>query len=144
MDFSWRTREENIRLSKLANSFHIYDHHKTAQAVLNGLDFATFDMNRSGAGLAWDYLFGKDAPKEHPDGRGNILIYESVPRPWFINYVEDRDLWNKKLICTDEVNAYIMTLPFTFEAWEELEKITWEETCSTWRRCSGTCSTLCS
>ena len=25
LDFSWRTREENIRLSKLANSFHIYE-----------------------------------------------------------------------------------------------------------------------
>ncbi len=127
LDFSWRTREENIRLSKLANSFHIYDHHKTAQAVLEGLDFATFDMNRSGAGLAWDYLFGKDAPKVFEQERAITIPQFNWARPWFINYVEDRDLWNKKLIATEEVNAYIMTLPFTFEAWQELEKINWEE-----------------
>lgn len=124
LDFSWRTREENIRLSKLAKSFWILDHHKTAESILGGLDFAIFDMTRSGAGLAWDYLFGKNSTVRS-DGMGYTIA--DTPRPWYVNYVEDRDLWNKKLICTDEVNAYIMTLSFTFEAWRELDKITWEE-----------------
>jgi oligoribonuclease NrnB/cAMP/cGMP phosphodiesterase (DHH superfamily) len=129
LDFSWRTRDENIRLSKLADSFHIIDHHKTAQEVLRGLDFATFDMNRSGAGLTWDYLFGTSGAlgSKEWNPADPFKTLTAQPRPWWVNYVEDRDLWNKKLICTEEVNAYIMTLPFTFEAWQELEKITWEE-----------------
>ena len=61
VDYSLRTRELNDRLNSVAKSFRILDHHKTAQAVLDGASYATFDMKRSGAGLAWDYLFGKDA-----------------------------------------------------------------------------------
>ena len=60
VDFSW-PREVSIRLSLLAKSFHIYDHHKTTGENLQGLDFVTFDNARSGAGLAWDYLFGVDS-----------------------------------------------------------------------------------
>ncbi len=99
VDFSWRTREENIVLSRLAKSFRILDHHKTAQETLSGLDFATFDMNRSGAGLAWDYLYGENSPQ--------IIIR---PRPWYVNYVEARDLWGKILPFPEEVNAYIIPL----------------------------------
>jgi hypothetical protein len=126
VDFSWRTREQNIKMAQLAKSFRILDHHKTAQAVLEGLDFAIFDMNRSGAGLAWDYLFGKDKLV------GNIPI-GTVPRPWWVDYVEDRDLWNKKLLSTDEANAYIMTLPFELEAWEKLARTSLETAISNGR-----------
>lgn len=118
LDFSWRTREENIRLSKLAKSFRILDHHKTAQTVLDGLDFATFDMNRSGAGITWDEIYGSN----HRIGDFQFI---GKPRPWYVNYVEDRDLWRHKLISSEEVNAYIMTLPFTIEAWETLDGMDW-------------------
>jgi uncharacterized protein len=121
VDFSWRTREENEKMASLAKSFWILDHHKTAQATLDGLGFATFDMNRSGAGLAWDYLFGISQPV-YPGVLDNIK-----QRPWYVNYVEDRDLWNHKMICTKEVNAYIGTLPFTLEAWKSLDNMKWDE-----------------
>src|SRR5579864_619689 len=65
VDYSLRTRELNDRLNAVAKSFRILDHHKTAQAVLDGAKYATFDMKRSGAGLAWDYLYGKNAWLEH-------------------------------------------------------------------------------
>jgi len=117
VDFSWRTREQNLELAELSKTFRILDHHKTAQETLQGLDFATFDMNRSGAGLAWDYLFGEDSRQ--------IIVR---PRPWYVDYVEDRDLWRKALPYTDEVNAYIMTLPYDFTAWEGLAAMkTYEE-----------------
>jgi oligoribonuclease NrnB/cAMP/cGMP phosphodiesterase (DHH superfamily) len=122
VDFSWRTREQNLELAELSKSFRILDHHKTAQATLEGLGFATFDMTRSGAGLAWDYLFGKDAHEKI----GSMYIPPS-PRRWFVDYVEDRDLWRNNgqgtLPNSKAVNAYIMTLPFTLEAWEELKWI---------------------
>src|ERR1700675_929582 len=61
VDYSLRTRLMNDNLAEICNSFRILDHHKTAQAALDGASYATFDMKRSGAGLAWDYLFGKDS-----------------------------------------------------------------------------------
>lgn len=64
-----------------------------------------FDMNRSGAGLAWDHFF--------PDR----------PRPWLVNYVEDRDLWRHKLPDGPQVNAYISTLPFDFETWRKTSRM---------------------
>jgi oligoribonuclease NrnB/cAMP/cGMP phosphodiesterase (DHH superfamily) len=121
VDFSWRTREQNIEMAKLAKSFLILDHHKTAQATLEGLSFAIFDMNRSGAGLAWDFLLGEQKLDWHPKKPETQTI---LPRPWYVNYVEDRDLWRKQLPGTDEVNAYIMTLPHTLEGWQVLDTLT--------------------
>lgn len=113
-DFSWRTREQNDKMASLAKTFQILDHHKSAQAVLAGADYAVFDMQRSGAGLAWDYLFGcNSTPLYYPD------------RPWYVAYVEDRDLWNWKLPNTHEICAYLGTLEFTKEAWDKLEFIEW-------------------
>jgi hypothetical protein len=140
LDFSWPVREDNIKLHDIAKSFHIYDHHRTAQERLEGLPFVTFDMHRSGAGLAWDYLFGKDAPagewidkEPREDGKPrrwkpNLVIESGSvrtlnPRPWYVNYVEDRDLWNWALPNSKAVNAYIMTRPFTIEAWDYLDLI---------------------
>ena len=117
LDFSWPNRADNIELFNSAKSFHIYDHHKSAQERLVGLPFVTFDMKRSGAGLAWDCLFGKDS-----DIRGGWTPGQGFsPRPWYVNYVEDRDLWNHALPGTKAVNAYLSSLPLTPEAWSGLD-----------------------
>jgi hypothetical protein len=117
VDFAWKGRDINLRLYSLAKSLLILDHHKTNLADLANLSFAIFDMSRSGAGLAWDYLFGKDSGNtcnicdhNEPDGH----------RPWWVNYIEDRDLWNNALPNTREINAYLMSLPHTLEAWDTL------------------------
>lgn len=111
LDYSLRTREQNDKLNSVAKTFHIYDHHKTAQAVLEGVDYATFDMKRSGAGLAWDYLIEPYLP-----------IFAA--RPFWINYTEDQDLWNWALLNSKEINAYLQVLPRTIEAWDELTQLT--------------------
>jgi uncharacterized protein len=80
----------------------VLDHHKTAQADLEGLDFCIFDMNRSGAMLTWNYLF----PEERP--------------PDLIRYVEDRDLWRWALPSSQEISAWLGSWPFDFELWTEL------------------------
>lgn len=127
VDYSLRTREANDELARVANSFRILDHHKSAKEVLAGAPYATFDMNRSGAGLAWDHLFGvdcKDRPFQVPDEPGLVGCYLIDCRPWFIDYVEARDLWrwdsvpNAKAIC-----AYIGSQPFTIEAYDALVDI---------------------
>lgn len=80
----------------------VIDHHKTAQADLAGLPYCTFDMNRSGAGLTWDHF--------HP----------GEPRPWIVDYVEDRDLWRFKLPDSEAVGLFIRSAPHELSAWDEM------------------------
>jgi uncharacterized protein len=116
VDYSLRTRELNDKMAALASSFRILDHHKTAQAVLDGAPYATFDMKRSGAGLAWDYLFGKDAP-HCPEGGHR-------ERPFWISYTEDQDLWNWALQNSQEINAFLMVQPRSVATWHEITRMT--------------------
>jgi oligoribonuclease NrnB/cAMP/cGMP phosphodiesterase (DHH superfamily) len=118
VDYSLRTRFDNDQLKVASKSFRILDHHKTAQAVLEGAPYATFDMKRSGAGLAWDYLFGKDSP-ELTDATDSVKEY----RPWWVKYTEDQDLWNWQLDHSQEINAYLMVQPRTVETWNEITRI---------------------
>jgi oligoribonuclease NrnB/cAMP/cGMP phosphodiesterase (DHH superfamily) len=100
------TREKLDAFQKRAKSLRIIDHHRTAEDVCVGLDFATFDMNRSGAGLTWDE------------------IHTNVPRPRLVDYIEDRDLWNWKLPNSKEINAYVQSIPRdTFDNWSGLADI---------------------
>ena len=88
VDFSY-PRDALVKLHGEAKSLLVLDHHKTAREACEGLPFCVFDMDRSGAGLAWDVL----RPGE--------------PRPWVIDYTEDRDLWRHKLPDTHAVNAWL-------------------------------------
>lgn len=63
--------------------------------------YVLFDMERSGAGIAWDFFFGDK-------------------RPALVDYVEDRDLWRFQLPWSREVNAAIFSYDYTFENWEKL------------------------
>lgn len=66
--------------------------------------YAYFDMDRSGAGIAWDFF--------HP----------GKARPRLVNYVEDRDLWRFKLDFSREINANIFSHPYEFAIWEALAR----------------------
>lgn len=98
LDFSFK-RDILEALKKEAKSLVVLDHHKTAQEALADLDYATFDMNKSGAGLAWDYFF------------------PNSPRPNLVNYVEDRDLWRFALPDSKKVNAFIQSWDINLETW---------------------------
>jgi oligoribonuclease NrnB/cAMP/cGMP phosphodiesterase (DHH superfamily) len=100
VDFSWK-RAALLSVKEVAASLRIIDHHKTSQAELAGIDGCTFDMERSGAGLAWDLLIG---------GK----------RPPLIGYVEDRDLWRFRLPECREVHAACNSYPLTLEARDTL------------------------
>jgi hypothetical protein len=91
------------RLCQMASAVMVIDHHFTSKAVLDVLGdrvWAHLDMERSGAGLAWDVLMG-------------------TPRPWLVKYVEDRDLsrfqYGEK---THLYHAALTAHPQTFEVWE--------------------------
>lgn len=100
LDFSY-PREQMLKLSELA-SVVVLDHHKTAEANCAGLPFCTFDMERSGAGMTWDYF--------NPDKE----------RPAWIDRVEDRDLWLLHYSDTPDVHAYIASIPMTMENWSKI------------------------
>jgi oligoribonuclease NrnB/cAMP/cGMP phosphodiesterase (DHH superfamily) len=116
LDFSFKTREQNIRAADIAASFLCLDHHKTAQDKIGDLPRTNtvrfvFDMNSSGAGLAWDYLFGTES------------VYK-LDRPWWVNYTEARDLWRwDSLPNAKEICAYLSTVPFTKEAYKSLNTV---------------------
>jgi len=125
VDFSYK-RPVLDEMAKVAHSILILDHHKSAAEDLAGLPTpsaevqkivvqgyglglgmppgacALFDMNRSGAGIAWDFF--------HP-GR---------PRPVLIDYIEDRDLWRFKLRDSKLINAALFSYPYDFEQWDHL------------------------
>jgi oligoribonuclease NrnB/cAMP/cGMP phosphodiesterase (DHH superfamily) len=123
VDFSYK-RPVLDAMSKTANSILILDHHKTAQEDLADLItppsfdawreaawnghlsanvrmVALFDINRSGAALAWDYFIGGD-------------------RPEFIEYIQDRDLWRKSLPGGDEFTIALRSYPQDFKVWDRL------------------------
>jgi len=96
VDFSY-DRETILNMKKIAKSIVILDHHKTAQEALEDLDFAIFDMKKSGAMLAWEF-FNKE---------------KTVPT--MIHYIQDRDLWKFELKDSAAFSAAFDMIPFTFE-----------------------------
>lgn len=119
VDFSY-PYELLVLLGHQARSILIIDHHKTAAEALARLQPAppkfaewrtselrvgtVFDMQRSGAGLTWDYLI--------PD----------EPRPRLINHIEDRDLWRFALPGTKEIMAAVFSYAQDFDQWDGLMK----------------------
>lgn len=99
VDFSY-DRATCEALAKKYLSLMILDHHKTAEKELEGLEYVTFDMDKSGAVLAWERM------------------YKYLPVPNILQYVQDRDLWRFALPNSEEVNLFIASLPQTFEAWD--------------------------
>lgn len=110
VDFSF-PREVLLELATRCKYVYLSDHHKTAAEDLIGdwgdlakpVNLAiTFDMERSGAVLAWN------------------IYNPHKPLPIFFSYVQDRDLWKHKLAHTREINAIIQRAPKTLDAYEEL------------------------
>lgn len=101
-------RDVLLDWKKRAINFDVLDHHKSNKEVLEDLKFCHFDMEKSGAGLAWEFFFEEQMP-------------------WWVEYTQDRDLWAWKLPNSREINAYLAGLEFTFEAYSKLLTMTKEE-----------------
>jgi oligoribonuclease NrnB/cAMP/cGMP phosphodiesterase (DHH superfamily) len=126
VDFSYKAATVYEMAAK-ASTLVILDHHKSAAEDLADLPppidgpydpnamlhwqrecnaptslHALFDMERSGAGITWDYL--------HP----------GKARPVLIDHIEDRDLWRFALPKTREIQAAVFSYPYDFEIWDKL------------------------
>lgn len=104
VDFSYK-RPVLLEMAARANSILILDHHKTSAEDLVDLPTnvtAVFDMNRSGAMLAWDHFFPGEAP------------------PPLLLHIEDRDLWRFALQNTRQIQANVFSFPYDFQVWDTL------------------------
>lgn len=128
VDFSYK-RPVLDEMASRARTIVILDHHESAKNDLAGypppLDgpynpdamrqwqrecnaptavHALFDMERSGAGITWDYL--------HP----------GLVRPRLIDLIEDRDLWQFEVNGSREIHELIQSWPYEFKAWTDLAR----------------------
>lgn len=135
VDFSAK-RAEIDAMAQEAISIVILDHHKTAEAELAPFNVtmcgtaildpanlwhmfcdldelgrppivAWFDMNQSGAALAWQFANGAHRDRD--------------PLPRMIQYIEDRDLWRFAFgSSTHEFSAALRTYPMDFAVWDDI------------------------
>jgi oligoribonuclease NrnB/cAMP/cGMP phosphodiesterase (DHH superfamily) len=129
VDFSYKLPVLKV-LGQKAQTVTILDHHKTAQADLapfaapsldavrsDAADFrdscefqgqlpvrAFFDMERSGAMLAWEF------------------IYPGELAPELVQYVQDRDLWRFAKPRSREVAATLFSHPYDFAVWDGIAR----------------------
>lgn len=96
-------------------SLLVLDHHKTAEDACRGLDFCRFDIDKSGARLAWEYLCSDEC-------RVAGMGWANRDYLTLVDYTEDRDLWKWKLPNSKEINSAIRSYPMTFEAWDAMPK----------------------
>lgn len=130
VDFSYK-RPVIEKMAEACRTMLILDHHKTAEVDLSGYpkpltpgwenhlaDAAgqlvhdvdpraprvLFDMDRSGAQIAWDFFIGK-----------------GTRRPLLVDYVGDRDLWRFDLPLSREVSAWFFSHDYDFRTWDYLD-----------------------
>ena len=92
-------------MAQHATKIVLLDHHKSAAEqwtqIEPGLNVELhFDMDRSGAQMAWDYFHA---------GRA---------RPPLIDHIGDRDLWRFALADTKAFCAGLSLIPTSFESWQ--------------------------
>jgi oligoribonuclease NrnB/cAMP/cGMP phosphodiesterase (DHH superfamily) len=82
-----------LTLCNIANKVVILDHHISAYRNIEEIEnkpenlFTLFDMNRSGCMITWDFF------------------NSGLTRPWFIDYIGDRDLWKWELPNSKNINT---------------------------------------
>jgi len=100
-DFSFKPDVFAKMIDVTNGNILILDHHATAREDLDKIDPAhkVFDMSHSGAFITWVYMNG----------------FSNIPKA--VLYVEDNDLWAKKLPNTLEFTAYMFLQPFAYESY---------------------------
>ena len=106
LDFSF-PKEIMAELVKNNKKVIVIDHHKSAEESVKMAHEYVYEMDRSGAVLAWQYF------------------YPDLSVPWLLRYIGDRDMWKLELPDTFAMGLMLDTFDKNFETWgklaEELE-----------------------
>lgn len=99
-DFSYR-KDVLLRLLQKVKKLLVIDHHKSSEKDLADIPAENkwFDVKHSGAYLTWKYFF----PSREP--------------PLLARYIEDHDIWLKKMPHTEEFSNWLIMVPPTFESY---------------------------
>lgn len=103
VDYSYKKPDLDA-LHKKNKSVVVIDHHETAKEAVESFKDSVFDMEHSGAVLAWQYF--------HP--------HTDVPK--LLLYIEDHDLWRFKMEHNREFGAALGEYNQDFETWDQLNK----------------------
>ena len=102
LDFSYDNATTKALIEQ-AEELWVIDHHKSNMVELHDISNTHFDMTKSGAMLAWEFFHpGKESPK-------------------FIQYIQDRDLWQWELPYSKEFSAAFDMVPWGFDEYEKFE-----------------------
>ena len=124
LDYAY-PREVMNRVAGDSRRLVVLDHHKTAQAALDGLHEPEsgidvwFDMGKSGGRLAWEWFWDTTFAKQTIDDRFWPLAVRRDRAPWLVDYTEDRDLWRHALPETEAINAALRSHPLDFDLWDQ-------------------------
>ena len=102
LDFCY-PRHIIVKMRERFQALTVIDHHQTAAEELDGLEYAIFDNEKSGAVLAWEFF---------NTGR---------PVPELLRYVMDNDLWLHQLPRSREVFAALSACAMDFQVWNDLD-----------------------
>jgi oligoribonuclease NrnB/cAMP/cGMP phosphodiesterase (DHH superfamily) len=103
-----------LEMDRVADSLVLIDHHESAMKDLSHLSFCHFDMNFSGAYLAWKYFFEE----------------ESIPL--MLRYISDRDLWKWEMPHSRAILIALDSIPKTFKKWSRFSDLCDQIGSSSW------------
>ncbi|MBI3572337.1 hypothetical protein HY091_02290 [Candidatus Kaiserbacteria bacterium] len=101
IDFCY-PKEEMNEIAQKAKSLVVLDHHEGLREVVESIPQHVFDVNRSGATIAWDYF--------HPN--------EKMPE--LLKHIEDEDLYRFAMPETRLLGVFLSAYDFSFPFWDEV------------------------
>jgi hypothetical protein len=104
LDFCYEIPGAMEHLARETKKLVVLDHHKSAEALVLNAPNHVYDLDRSGATIAWSYF--------HPNAK--------IPR--LMQHLEDGDLYRYALPDTADVFSYLIVQPFDFLVWDTLMK----------------------
>ena len=118
LDFSWpyAALQEVFTKGIRPLQIEVHDHHKTARDDAQEYD-PLMAMTRNEPALAYHFDMDKS---------GAVLAWERFHQelvPTLLAYVQDRDLWKFSLHKSREVSAWLRSYPCAFDTWNTLSAI---------------------
>lgn len=116
-----------IKISKQASYILVIDHHLSLLNQITNVNLPEniniiFDVKKCACILTWNYFTNNlnNIPKN------NTLLIDNIP--WFLKYIEDRDLWKLDMIKSQEINLGLLEGNYiNFEGFNKLLETKYED-----------------